>query len=69
MDDLDRAQSLEIHARQHAIASIRQAATDTGRPSARFCVICEEEIPEKRRQCIPGVQLCVDCQQDQEEHP
>ncbi|MCM2561399.1 DksA/TraR family C4-type zinc finger protein [Lutimaribacter sp. EGI FJ00015] len=25
------------------------------------CAECGEEIPEKRRQAIPGVKLCVDC--------
>ena len=31
--------------------------------SATECAECGEEIPEKRRQAIPGVKLCVDCQQ------
>lgn len=34
-----------------------------GGESARFCVECDEPIPEARRQAVPGVQLCVDCQQ------
>lgn len=25
------------------------------------CAECGEEIPEKRREAIPGVKLCVDC--------
>ncbi len=29
--------------------------------SLRECAECGEEIPEKRRQAIPGVKLCVDC--------
>jgi phage/conjugal plasmid C-4 type zinc finger TraR family protein len=29
--------------------------------SRTHCAECEEEIPEARRQAIPGVKLCVDC--------
>jgi phage/conjugal plasmid C-4 type zinc finger TraR family protein len=28
------------------------------------CEACGEPIPEKRRQAIPGVRLCVACQQE-----
>ena len=34
--------------------------------SAKFCVECEEEIPEARRKAVPGVQLCVRCQAEYE---
>lgn len=34
--------------------------------SLRFCADCEEEIPEKRRLALPGVKLCIDCQQDRD---
>ncbi|MCG7624565.1 DksA/TraR family C4-type zinc finger protein [Epibacterium sp. Ofav1-8] len=34
--------------------------------SLRHCADCEEEIPEARRQAIPGVKLCIDCQQDRD---
>ncbi len=30
--------------------------------SAEFCAECDEPIPEARRQALPGVKLCVDCQ-------
>ncbi len=30
--------------------------------SAEFCDLCGEEIPEKRRQALPGVRTCVACQ-------
>ncbi|SMX43712.1 DksA/TraR family C4-type zinc finger protein [Maliponia aquimaris] len=29
--------------------------------SLTHCAECEEEIPEARRQAIPGVKLCIDC--------
>ncbi len=34
--------------------------------SATHCVECEEPIPEKRRVAIPGVKLCIDCQQERD---
>ena len=32
--------------------------------SAEDCVECGEPIPEARRAALPGVKLCIDCQQD-----
>jgi len=34
--------------------------------SLTHCTMCEEAIPEARRNAIPGVRLCVDCQADNE---
>ncbi len=34
--------------------------------SAEFCIECDEPIPEKRREAIPGVKLCIDCQQERD---
>ncbi|MBS8227359.1 DksA/TraR family C4-type zinc finger protein [Vannielia litorea] len=34
--------------------------------SLTHCAECEEEIPEKRRLAIPGVKLCIDCQQERD---
>lgn len=31
--------------------------------SLEYCEECGEEIPEARRKAIPGVRLCVDCQE------
>jgi len=31
-----------------------------------FCIECDAEIPERRREALPGVELCVECQQLQE---
>lgn len=35
-------------------------------PSLSHCVECGEEIPEGRRVAIPGVRLCVPCQEAQD---
>ena len=31
--------------------------------SLLYCEECGEEIPEARRRAIPGVRLCIDCQE------
>lgn len=30
------------------------------------CAECGETIPEKRRQALPGVKLCIDCQAERD---
>ena len=40
-----------------------------GRPtgeSLTHCAECEEPIPEARRAALPGVKLCIDCQQERD---
>lgn len=34
--------------------------------SLTHCQVCEEEIPQARRNAIPGVRLCVACQTELE---
>ena len=34
--------------------------------SAEFCEECDEKIPKARREALPGVRLCVDCQSELE---
>ena len=34
--------------------------------SLTHCAECEEPIPEMRRQALPGVKLCIDCQQERD---
>jgi len=61
-DECDIAQEMqELH--------LRVTLESVGRPrpcgpSLRRCQECDEEIPEARRRAIPGVRLCVSCQED-----
>ncbi|ART81611.1 hypothetical protein CBP31_02335 [Oceanisphaera profunda] len=34
--------------------------------SLSHCEECDASIPEARRQAVPGVRLCINCQADQE---
>ena len=36
--------------------------------SLTHCEECEESIPEARRKAVPGVRLCVSCQEELEKH-
>lgn len=43
--------------------AVEQARNNLHRgESLTHCEECEAEIPEARRQAVPGVRLCVDCQ-------
>lgn len=37
--------------------------------SLKHCEECDAPIPEARRKAVPGVRLCVACQQAQDEDP
>jgi phage/conjugal plasmid C-4 type zinc finger TraR family protein len=35
-------------------------------PGLTHCEECELAIPEARRRAVPGVRLCIDCQQERD---
>jgi phage/conjugal plasmid C-4 type zinc finger TraR family protein len=37
--------------------------------SLTHCAECDEPIPEARRQALPGVNLCIDCQNARDARP
>lgn len=37
--------------------------------SLSHCAECGEEIPQARRAALPGVKLCIACQQDRDARP
>ena len=66
-DDIDRAQEREAQMLADALrdqARRSGLAGKTPADSAEFCQArgCGEEIPDARRQKVPGVQFCVACQ-------
>lgn len=70
MTDLfDRATEREEQMREDALARQRRASGLVGKSvadSAARCSVCEAAIPRRRRQALPGVQTCVECQADLE---
>lgn len=66
-DDIDRAQAREAELLADALRDHHRRAGLAGKTladSAEFCQAhgCGEDIPEARRQAMPGVQFCVACQ-------
>lgn len=63
MDDIDRACEREELDRAAALAAARgHYAANWHTASAAECAGCGCQIPDARREAVPGVQLCVDCQ-------
>lgn len=58
----DRAQELELEEYQRNQEKAILPKPD--KPSAKWCVApgCGERIPDARRQAVPGVQFCLECQ-------
>jgi len=53
-----------IHNNMNHVAEVqRKLAKQAERPSLEFCEECGEEIPQKRRTAVPGVQYCIPCQE------
>ncbi|WP_374342612.1 TraR/DksA family transcriptional regulator [Azonexus sp.] len=65
-DVFGRAQEREEEMRQDALAEQARRAQSNAGDSAEDCAMCGEPIPEGRRQAVPGVQTCIECQADVE---
>ncbi|HPD93818.1 MAG: DksA/TraR family C4-type zinc finger protein [Rhodobacter sp.] len=48
------------------LARMRMRARPGGE-SRTHCIACEEPIPEARRAALPGVALCLECQQERDQ--
>lgn len=63
-EEAEMAQVHSLHIHMNAIAEVQKRVAEQAKlPSAEFCVECGEEIPQARRDAIPGVQLCIDCKE------
>ncbi|MDA8428923.1 MAG: TraR/DksA family transcriptional regulator [Geobacteraceae bacterium] len=67
-DEMDRAQEINEQFQEAALAE-HQRNRQRGRPAATHCEECGDEIPEKRRQAMPGCRKCISCQEAHEIHP
>lgn len=59
-DVMDGVQEREQAERERHINNVRSRITA---PSCFLCEVCDAPIPEARRIALPGVGLCVACQQ------
>lgn len=66
-DEIDRDQEFNEQCLEAMIEQnrFRPAAT----PSLYYCRLCGCPIPDKRRQALPGVTTCTECQSRLERHP
>ena len=60
-DIADRAARREAEFLEAALQRQRRASASP-QQSAFGCQRCGQPIPEARRQAVPGVQTCIDCQ-------
>ncbi|MCW1830190.1 TraR/DksA C4-type zinc finger protein [Enterobacter asburiae] len=62
-DIADEAQGAEEQLIAQGLTSIRAQLASSG---TEECQICGVSIPERRRQLLPGVSTCVECQERRE---
>lgn len=63
-EEAEMGQLHAIHNNMNAIAKVsRQLKEQSLKPSAEFCEECGEDIPKARQEAVPGVQLCIYCQE------
>ena len=68
-EEAEMGQLHSIHNNMNAIANVRRKLEEqAAQPSLEECEECGDEIPEARRNAIPGVRLCVFCKEKQERH-
>ena|GEM_PF-698450 len=66
-DEGDRATQLAEDFAGDALAEQRRHDPTAGKTmadSAKWCDGCGLRVPDARRKAVPGVRLCVDCQND-----
>lgn len=69
-DDIDRAQAHEQELRDDALAAHARRGSDffsEDEGETLLCRVCDDFIPDARREALPGVQTCVHCQTELEQ--
>lgn len=64
MDVTDIATETEEAFREQALAARGAGRGHYSGPRITHCEGCGDEIPPKRSEILPGVELCVSCQED-----
>jgi phage/conjugal plasmid C-4 type zinc finger TraR family protein len=59
-DEIDRDQEFNEQRLEEMIEQSRFKPGAT--PSLHYCRLCGNPIPEKRRETLPGVTTCTECQ-------
>ena len=61
-DVLDVAYENETMLRRETVQAIQRKHARNTTNTTTLCIDCGNEIPEKRRNAIPGVLRCISCQ-------
>ena len=62
-EEAEMGQLHAIHLNMNAVADVqRKLAEQALEPSLPNCEECGDDIPEARQKLVPGVRLCVYCQ-------
>ncbi|MBA6065955.1 TraR/DksA C4-type zinc finger protein [Pseudomonas mosselii] len=64
MDVSDTATALEEAFREQALAAREAGSPHYSGPRVTHCESCGDPIPAARSEILPGVELCVSCQDD-----
>ena len=62
-DELERLADIS----EQQLAARIHAARISG-TGPHYCIDCDNTIPQARREAVPGVRLCISCQQDKDSH-
>ena len=63
-EEAEMGQLHAIHNNLNHVAAVRRkVAEQATKPSLEECEECGDEIPEARRLAVPGVRMCVFCQE------
>jgi len=60
MDQFDQAQELDARFRRQALELQKRISAFNGQ-SRSTCIDCGDQIPEARRQILPGCIRCIEC--------
>ena len=66
-EEAEMAQLHSIHIHMNAVADVQRRIHEQSlKASLSHCEECGDEIPLQRREAVPGVELCVFCQERSE---
>ena len=66
-EEAEVAQINSLISTMNAVDAVRNRLEEQRkRPSLEECAECGEDIPKARQEAIPGVQLCIHCQEKSE---
>lgn len=64
LEESEQGQLHALHLHMNAVADVRRVLAEQAKmPSLSHCCECGDDIPAARQLAIPGVRMCVYCQE------